>query len=82
MPDNGLSCFTHLSHNPYLLTRPDREIRPLMLLGLGGLIRGPFCHGYKVAVDVVDGATLTTEDAMESAGFGNVLFQAVMDVAE
>jgi hypothetical protein len=37
---------------------------------------------YKVAVDVVDGAALTTEGAMESVSFGNVLFHAVMDVAE
>ena len=69
-------------HKLHLLTRPDGEIRPLMLLGLRAVFCGPFCHGYKIAVDVIDGATLTTEGAMESAGFGNVLFQAVMNVTE
>jgi hypothetical protein len=33
-------------------------------------------------VDVVDGAALMTECAMESAGFRDILFQVVADVAE
>ena len=33
-------------HNLYLLTRPDRWIRPLILWSLGGGFFEPFCHTY------------------------------------
>jgi len=41
------------------------------LIGFSWRVLRTLLSGYKIAVDVVDGAALMTECAMESAGFVN-----------
>ena len=79
--DVGDRTITGLYLKVHLLTQPDRQIRPLSLLGLASVFWRPFCHRDKVTVDAVDGAALT-ESAMESVGFRDVLLHAGADVAE
>jgi hypothetical protein len=42
--------------SPYLLRRPDRKIRPLIVLGLGGLFSEGFCDTVDEAAGVVEEA--------------------------
>jgi hypothetical protein len=55
-----LSAFS-VFFNPYLLIRPDRVNPAVILLGLGGGLLDPFCHGGDLLVGVVEDAALLEE---------------------
>jgi hypothetical protein len=56
------------------------EIRPLILLGLGGAFLEGFCHSRHLLVDVVDDAALLLERLMWRLFEGAVLLKLIAKI--